>query len=664
MDNPVNDLVNEALVAWGKLVKLPKAKGNVIQYKNWDEFDNEKRLKLLNKSREQDPTGLTTFMLLRGLTENLLKKIKVSAYALILEPQAIETQLQPMRRLRDILEDERVVTLISDFQNQLREAAVHYGLKDTEGLEALLEDKYELASVRRDALHAIEKLKPFQFVQGKPDPAPPKYNKQIFEFWNINSVLQALISQRLSGVSLILIRDPEQVFASFFIFAVRNGETITILTDRAATPHPRFWKMTRRPDRDLERRDLFRFPYELLDLKLSDDQRRIYAAARHSLVPYNVQGVPLKELADLPADEFVWTVLMFDLIHDRYWTQNLLLPEVSYTAEMIVEPHVLVGADGALVREGHYKPLKVEPYKPEDITAKSTAKQWHHASTGFNRWMVEHYGPKAPNVLNTVGEPARANGEQVLQEFEKAIAVKRKEHFWFSDDERENVLETLSPIAFGTAKELERDRQWVARYNQMAPIQKLAEADYDKHKESTLTWIAERANKNAELFLRAAAQGSLMVPSARWHAGFKIKRRPKVTQVNAMRSGVGRDLGVALPGEWTPSIIWLGADPKRRGRTPDEGYLRPLRPSCWFMFRPNCPEALAVLCGVKVSELPIWLQHWYKDEPYHGNPILDRVDPEDWKLHNPWLDLDVSVGLALTKRGLKELQKRYAKESK
>jgi hypothetical protein len=62
---------------------------------------------------------------------------------------------------------------------------------------------------------------------------------------------------------------------------------------------------------------------------------------------------------------------------------------------------------------------------------------------------------------------------------------------------------------------------------------------------------------------------------------------------------------------------------------------------------PTCPEGIADIAGVTVADLPIPLQHWYTDEPYTGNSILDRLDPQDWVLKNPWKDLTLRVTLTL-----------------
>jgi hypothetical protein len=74
---------------------------------------------------------------------------------------------------------------------------------------------------------------------------------------------------------------------------------------------------------------------------------------------------------------------------------------------------------------------------------------------------------------------------------------------------------------------------------------------------------------------------------------------------------------------------------------------------------PDCPEALADICGLKsASELPWQMQHWMKAEPYTGNSILDRLDPEEWMLTNPWRSLWLQVLLCSSRAALNERRKR------
>lgn len=683
----INDLVNDGLSLWLKLTAISFDKhGNVkTKAKNcpWQSHTLGELTQGLNESRDLDPTGLTTFMMLRGMVESYLRDIQFSAETLILNPASIESQIVPMRAVRDVLENPDVVRLIAEFQQQLRDAALHYGVKPgkaMDGLEALLDDKYQLALVRRDALLSMRRLEAHQFSQGQVDPAPPKYSTHVYEFWNVNSLLLAMRAQKFGGISVVLIRDPVEALNSYFIFAIRNGLTFTILTDRTKGPHPAYERMTRRPDRELDRRAAQNwFPYDLLDLKAIKDEsgktKQLIAKMRTQLVPIHVEAVPIKPIRDLAPEQFVWTTLLFDLIRDKFWKQNVQLPELSYTGQMVVEPQALVGASGALVKDGLYTLLELPALGRADVTAESTKDQWEIEPTRFNQWMVDRYSNRVPEqVFNPVGAQAKL----LLQE--KAadptfLPMVGDEAESLSAKDQRSQFETLSPVSFGVKKDIARDRLWVARVNQMKAIQAFANEEYEREKATILAWYEAALEKNREMLLNAAARGALSLPTWRTKDGhFQGKELKSSVPALKQKSGASwseaySDYGFRMPvcslgklvEEEVPSRGW-----RRRTRTiyyavcaerPD------IKASVFTVIHITCPEAIAVVCGVRVEDLPWALQHWYDDAPYCGNSILDRLDPEDWVLHNPWMQsysrsgVRLDVGIAHCKRSFSARRK-------
>jgi len=683
----VNDLVNEALGRWIALTGVVFDKsGNVKSHaKNcpWESYRLRSLTEGLNESRDLDPTGLTTFMMLRGMVESYLRDITYSAEVLILNAASVETQLVPMRAVRDVLEHPDVLALIEGFQDQLRKAALHYGVpqgKPMEALETLLGNKFDLATVRRDALLSSRRLQAHQFSQGKPDAQPPKYSESVYEFWNVNSLLAAMRTQKFGGISVVLIRDPAEALNSYFVFAIRNGTTFTILTDQLKGPHPAYERMSRRPDRNLSSRAAQNwFPYDLLDLKRTggaDD--RIYAKAREQIVPINVEAVPLKPIRELHAEEFVWTTLMFDLIRDRFWNQNERLPELSYTGQMVVEPQALVGTHGALVKDGAYKPLELPALTRKDVTADTTKSQWETKPTAFNRWLVERYAHLVPEeVFNVVGAQARnlleAKAEKILPATETMAEMKKRAAFF--DKESGHGFETLSAVSFGVKKEIQRDRLWVARVNQMKAIQVFADDEYEREKDNIVRWYETAIEKNREMLLDAAARGELKLPAWRSKGGFSPKTIKKSEE--SVSQAEGKDWSKAHR-EWNFHMPEVRLGSERSSVVPSRGWRyrtrtishpmcaeRPeVRATIFTFVKVTCPQALAIVCGVTVDELPWALQHWYDDAPYSGNCILDRLDPEDWVLHNPWMPgshrvtgLRFDIGIAHCKHALNARRK-------
>jgi hypothetical protein len=656
----INELVNSALRKWGRLMGIDTA----ARRKTLGDWRVKDQLKDLNQSRDLDPSGLTTFMLLRGLLDTYIKETSISTYDLLTDPTGCEAMLKPIRAVRDVLESESVVELIKEFQDRLLDLARTYEMNGSrlKDLKALLQDKEALAWIRRDGLLSMERLEAHQFTQGEPGSAPLRVNHHVYEMWNVNSLLAALSSQAIDGVSVVLIRDPVDAYRSYFVFAIRNGQTITILTDRDEGPHPAFECMTRRPDRRLyDRAVRHHFPYQLLDVAIGEDAKSLYLNSQTGLAPINAQAVEMTTLAELPADQFVWLHLMFDRILERYGRENLLLPELSYTGEMVKQPHALLDAGDQLIRQSGYSPLVAKPFQGPDITQASTSEQWEQKPTGFNGWMEERYAGKIPNsYLNVVSED-----ELQKLELEAGALVKKDDSLWKVDGPRRVSLERLSPVTFGTRSKLEKDREWAARYNQMRVIQEFAVREYGEEKDNVLKWYDQAVRGNIDAIIEAVARGEWLLPafstydpSKTFHFGYS-----KLALRNAVSQSVGRSWNVTT---FMPRGVWLG------GFAPN--YLRStcfINPdtiaSVFTMIRPTCPEALVAITGTKPAELPWALQHWYPSSirtPYSGNPILRRLDPQDWVLQNPWRQLDLRVNVSLCKRAYKAICRERGLEPK
>ena len=657
----VNELVNEALLKWAALKDIDvESPGKNLNWQDGRTLDE------LNSSREWDPTGITTFMMLRGMAEEDLKKAMFNAYQVIMDPGSIEESVKPMRELRAVLEDPRVVGIIEGFQDAMLGAAGRYGVdgERMEELEKLLEDKHALAYVRRDALASINKLAVHQFTQGDAGDEP-KVNQDIYEFWNVNSLLLAIRQQGLSGITMVLMRDPATVFRTYFAFAIRNGGTITLLTDKHPDAHPAYERMARRPDRDfMARAEQHWFPYDLIkEVEASETEtRRLYEEKRTDLVPINVKAVPVAKIGDLHPEQFVWVTLVLDLIRERFWKQNERLPQLSYTGQMVREPEALVGADGALARVHGYKHLELPPLGREDMTAEAVAEQWEREPTRFNAWLVDRYGGLVPEeVFNVVGEQGLAALPAPIRDL---VPVTER---WQRD--QKDPFEALSPVSFGTKETLDKDRKWAARVNQMKAIQALADREYEKTKDSIKKWCQKRIEQNDELLLDAAAAGTLVLPSVT-RLGFNPKRKkdPQDCLKQAVTKGRAGGFSDVLGNHW-PYV-------RLANRGWDEGtsyrgdiervrcYEDEDRPATIYtVIVPNCPAALAVVFDVPEEKLPWQLRNWYLHEPYGGNHILDRLDPEDWVLHNPWMPYPMNgpsfrIGIAISRTAANERRQK------
>lgn len=676
MIDDLNTILNEAVPRWAKLTGTKLGTDRYVFRIGSDSQFQEYALKTyiddLNEARQRDTSGGVAIMLLRGLFEAYVTELAFGGRALLFEHERVEQKLGPLRTFHASIHQEPCQASVTDFLSELRTAATHYGY-DLQKLKKLLSDEMELAKLRLSALRSIEKLKVHQFSQGDPDSIPLQYNKQIFEFYNINSFIHALRQQWVSGITLTIICDPS-VYFSYFCLGMRNGDIVTVLTDFDEGAHPEHKRMSRRPDRLLERRaEEHWFPYRLLKSKDADPVEST------TLVPLNTSAVPIEEVSNLEPEEFIWLILLFDLIKVRYGENAMdhVVPQLSYTGEMVITPHVLIEATNALVQSGKYQPL-ILPILTVDTATSEAADT--RKSVGHNAWMEERYACRVPDaVLDIVGDQkALELSEQTETPLSKDAddnpdlpdlpELRRQPNtlIWDRKDLRKEPihLSSLDPTYFGTRDQIQRNRAWVARRNLMKVVQRYATADFVAKKQQILSWYRARLERNMPRLLEAVARGMLLAPT--WE--YKSHANPgnpfpwndsiiEKPECNILQQKSADRFNKAFPGEYLGlSGVLFGEKMWPESKC----YLdKETRATVFSIFSPDNPKALAVLLGIKESKLPWPLQHWTTREPYTGNHILDRIDPQDSLLDNPWRHLDLHVKIVLCKREFAKLCKQH-----
>ena len=626
-----------------------------------DEYHLQTEAAQVAQMLELDDTGMSAFMLLRAFFEERLKETNFNAWDLLTKKGETRLKLAELEDLRDLLDHPDVVEGIKAFNENLEQALRQYGA-DTD--PDWFGNNIAMAGIRRDAVLGINKLKAYQFLQGEPASEPLRFNPGIYEFWNIPSLIRAMQHQRVPGISVCLIRDPD-AFRSFFVFAISNGDNMTILTDKSRDSHPGRKDTRRKPEREyLKRANRYHFPYELTEVKIKGEIDADGNEVNHSrkvertgIVPYQTETVRLAEIKDLHPETVLWLAMMFDLILDKYGKQVYKLPELSYTAHMVREPEALVSANTSLVQSGTYKPLIVPDLTLADLTDEKLADNWRIKPTEQNDWMVARYAAQVPaGVYNLLGDKER-DALLLGSVVEHPVLAQSQDFF---RNELGVQLKTHDPLDFGSAEELEKDRVWTARYNQMQVIQRLAEDDFTKTEDKILGrkvdsykrvkpigWYAERVRKNAPFLLDAVARGELIstarVPGHLLHMG--EKDTPEGHARNLLEYDTKRwDMGAMFLGDWVGSGYTCAVN----GVATDN--------KCHIV--PKVAADLALICGCEVKDLPWQLRNWTAEHQANGNSILDRMDPKDWVLRNPWRKLRLAVRVGMSQSGYNDLRKK------
>lgn len=674
----LHEITNRALRQWIKVTGVDPDEEFV-----WSNYGIRKLNKYLRSAQDVDPTGLTAFMVTRAVAHDYVKGHSFNAMDIITADDATKARIEALGQLLKLVEAPEAVALVAEFQDQLKEAAEHYGV--LQKVASLITDPNELSHIRRDALVCPGMLEHHTFAQGKRAEGDLKYNERVLKFWNMNSLVRAAAIQPTDGISIVLVRDPNVIEYSFFCFLVKDGENISVWTDAEKGTHPMQKHMSRsraRGRRLEERMSKLRFPYQLLKAKF-DDEGHAYEVTGDSLVRTNLEAVAVARIEDLDPDQILWAIMVLDVLRKEGHQKKL-----SGTGEGMA--YRLPPGTKAELPPGY---LEVQELTMPEVSAETLDAQLKiegsraFRSTGVNNWIEERYADQVdprlynltesliPKALKTAEKDTSGNDcESVSQEMvliggQRINATKILpdargfRHSMASvgcDSVTSPNLIGVDPVSFGTREEMDQDRLWIARWNQSVALGMAAVAEFDRRKDEVVKWFDQKTRANSERLIKSMVEGRLDVETTISRGeGFKRKEGGFDRLIKWHRRGKGD-----VPGSWDTrfnagraanvSLFQAALRPDDHSY-PTKKY--PLRcfvtgdaASIWVKFKPSTPEGIAALAGVEMSELPELLEYWNPKPPYHGNSILDRTDPLDSLIGNPWVALEFEVVIGLSKR--------------
>jgi hypothetical protein len=655
--------------------------------------------RIIAEALELDDTNITGYLMLDALSSSYFQGRTFSVEDLLSEDLNVAQYLTLTREFKALMNNPDIKVLGDEFSATIKLAVEHYNAATATVLEKI-EDRHLLAFLRRDALRSIKNLRVDQFLVGEPENegVKPAYVEKVHRFWNMNSLIAAACKQP-SGISLNLIMDPME-YHSYFAFAIRNGGNLFILSDAPKEAHPLRKFMSRRPDREFDIREAQNhFPYDLLGIKyipqtdefgnIDGYHTIIDRSDEKGIIPLRQEFDPLKSLQELAPNEIIWIAMMFDLILDKFWKQGFQAKELSYTGAMIHEDHsLMVSAASANLPVAKYEGINVAPLVNADLHSDALSSEAIGNKNGDrNRWMEDRYGEQvsdiAVNLLSVPGvlhylEPAiGSSNHDSHQNHEKALVlgdqvVRVPEHYeskFLTLSSRTNSRYTLHAVDgsnFGTKEELVNDRLFIARHNYAKGIQKLADEEFFRRKDEVITWWKNAVEANKERIIAMCVNDKLWLSCGDRSTGneffgtvsndgrYLLMKRHTVEELKdnyRISSGMTNESSANISGVWDIN--------KNQHRCCITDSI------CSYksFFRPQNREALALLAGCEVNDLPDVLQHWSASSNSPGNSRLYRIDPLSWALRNPWEALKFPVLVALSKRGMAKIEAQYPKIS-
>jgi hypothetical protein len=668
------EILDDAISLWTDLTGGPDA-GRSFSY---GELSVGAMNDMLHEALELDPDGATAYMMLEVFLREFLEAKTYTVASIMQNFDAAMSFMKDAQKLFGMIQGEHAVEVAAGFRARVIQGLERYGAARPDVLE-MVNDPDVLPFLRRDALRSMKDLGAYQFLAGKPDTAHPQLVQNVYHAWSINDLLISVRDMPVSGIALVLLRDATHPDRSYFCFAMRNGENVTILTDRTKPAYPgQDDVLAGRGSRGMARRFARResanhFPYQIIPTRF-DDRGDVVFERENGLVPEGLKLVPLMKISDLPPHQAIWVTMMLSLVADRFWNDSWSAPELSYTGEMVRKRSLLVeAADGSsLPVAAGYRPIELDDVKLEEFGSQDFHAQLKLPSEGLNEWLEKRYADKVPSgVLNIWAQEdddlyylprtvsvrfGEAGSCELARALPDGIATIKKSDLnslaSFNQPARYD-LRTFSGSDFGTESELRADRLYIARKNHAAFIQKCVDEEFAAREEEVMGWYSAAIKKNFQNILGLIAAGEDAPVRQADGTARSLLKFGEISDENKFG-----DLGFQMS---MSSNAFGGRVSYNSSKW--KCCLDDTRATYRACFSPRHLDDLIVLTGLPKGKIPDVLHHVGSPSRASGNHLLNRMDPMDTDVKNPWTvrKLSLSVNVYLSRLAYRRIQKEHQK---
>jgi hypothetical protein len=657
------ELVEEVMNLWISITGYDPEKSS-FRMGEWDLRTMSQELK---ESISLDETSITTLMMMDYFILKYLDSKNFAVNHILNNFADVMQYLKDCKRIYDLLKSKELVDYKNEFKKNLIELLNGYGVSNEE-IELYINDSHDLAFVRRDALNSIKNLNVYQFFKGEFSSEKVRYLKVVHEFKNINELIGMVKQTSGNFISLNLIKDVKG-YSSYFVFTIKNGGNIYILTDYERSKHPLQKYMTRRPERNFtERVYRNRFPYELLNLS-EDDMGRLYINEDTESVElsfFKQKAIPLKMISQLQTDVIIWIFMMFNLIERDFFTNQYPIKELAYTGEMVTVQNSLNNGEEKSLLLPTKDLVELKYLSNEDIDTEHTKDDWQYKPARINEWIEKKYEKEINDeLLNLIGNVNNVkllslnNGEIIEKnENDDSKELDRLRNPFFDEDIKMSKslleLQKLDSTTIGTLDDIVSDYKWTARYNKALLVNGKVNNDFEKEKENVIKTYRDMLFSNIDNLLKGVAEGEFFVDEHIYNSELNLddKESSEDRYKNILQFRVEMTYD-----DWTGMIL---KNNKFSTSTYEyRCFINGKSTKMFAKFMPTTARALAKCCGCGIEELPEPLQHYSFNKPYIGNSILDRLDPMDWVVKNPWNKLKLKFYIPISRSGYNKLQKDY-----
>lgn len=625
-------MLNNIMEEW---IELTGVNPNQTSFKmvfggHLSEWDIKKMNDRISNAIKTENGEMLAIVLFRMHLKEFLESKAMKLIDLVEHEEESLDLLEKARRLYKKIYSPEFDEVIQERMDFVKKGLRHYGMDENQ-IESIT-DENMIGELVYNVSFALNRLKTFQFSKGAPSTKTPKIYQNIYTFESVDVFLSWMMSVE-SGVALGLILGESEA-DNYFVFGVRNGGNLYLITDKPGYPHPLYARMSRSRSaaRSFNERIMENyFPYELLDIRF-DDTSRAY------LMKTMEEGQKFHQFNNLSIESSIWLVLMYEVIEKKFFNEHLEMPLLSYTTTMMKtknEPLFIETARNHEVQISSYPKLELTKLKLEDMERSKIIHNFGE-SHGFNDWLVEYF----PDIDEKIFE--------VEKPLHDLLPSPKSNDFGFHPKPYKDAYEVMS-MNFHTSEQLEKDRIFLARYNQAMYYTRMLRKEIDEKRNEVLKWVQECLEKRIDVLIEAigkqkftVSDGDSAIKRGNW---YRMTDDGNILNI----SNINDDTG------WDVNFRFSQFDEENHKH---KCYISGSKPSYIARFHIRTAQQFAELCGVETMSLPRPLQNWTKsDKKECGNHILNNIDPMDWAVFNPWNGVNLDVQIYLSKREFNKLCK-------
>lgn len=606
--------IQDKLNIWVKLTNVNPAKEQKSYTINMSgglsDFDIKQMNDKIKEALKYDATGVFADAYLSEYFEKFIADKSFSVKEMLANPET-ESFLADARLLQNALAESDSANMI---KSDAEKAMNFYGMS---AKELSLSDIIEVRTSAERCMNG--KLSILQFSSGTPSENGFKMSKDIYMYRDLDAMLYCAADNVLDGVSLGYIRNEGNLTDSYFAFIIKNGRNLYLLTDKPKYGHPLMssYRHSRCPGRDMSRRiEDNMFPY---DSVANIDTSDLWGSGRYGTKKTDNKNaleitesprIKIGTFKNMEKCEAFWAVLMISMIKDKFY-KEVPQYELSYTGSMI-QTNKIEASEYALTIRNTLPAMKLHDIASIDDTADCGCENEY---TVLN-YIVDRYKDRVDkDLLNVIADTD-----------EYALIDKKYTYNdgFLSSDVIHPVKAFDLSAACGTKEEIEADQKWMARYNYAAQIQKLAEDDYEQHRQSVSLAVGDKIIPRIREICKSFVKGELS------------DRARKQTFSIWYNGNTGADYKFGYNNYSNKSDMKCTFS----GKTP----------SVALVIEPKNVDELAFVCGCKKEELPEQIQHWKEEVRYCGNELLNRLDPMSFKISDPFQKMTFKIVILLSKK--------------